>query len=237
MVRRTVLALVAAAILLANGCGASPPAAPVPPSPIANCITAQQQQSGSVTLHRTDGRTSQGVVLGKGDTGVVLANMSDNNPCDWIDFATVLTGKGLRTLLFNYTDRPEDNRLDLDVLAGLQALRDQGIRKVFLIGASMGGTFALAAAAAARPPVAGVIDLSGPITYGGVDAMPAARTLTVPALFVAETEDFGYAQDTRDLHAAYLGPDKQLKILPGPQHGTAMLPDVGPLVEAFLTSH
>ncbi len=168
MVRRSAVALVAASVLLVSGCGAAKPRPPGPTvSPFANCVTAQQQQSGSVTLRRIDGRSTQGVILGKGDTGVVLANMSDNNPCDWIDFAALLNGKGLRTLLFSYSDRPEDNRLDLDLLAGVEALRDKGIRKVFLVGASMGGTFALAAAVAAQPPVAGVVDLSGPKPMAG----------------------------------------------------------------------
>ena len=48
----------------------------------------------------------------------------------------------------------------------------------------MGGTAVLSAATRVRPPVAGVVSLSGPSSLGGVDATAAMRQLRVPVLLV-----------------------------------------------------
>jgi hypothetical protein len=43
------------------------------------------------------------------------------------------------------------------------------------------------------PPVAAVISLSSPQTYNGVEAMPAVRTLTVPAAHALDSSTRVYA--------------------------------------------
>jgi pimeloyl-ACP methyl ester carboxylesterase len=53
--------------------------------------------------------------------------------------------------------------------------RHHGSRLIVLMGASMGGTAVLVAAADLGNLVAGVIDLSGPAQFGAMDALAAAR--------------------------------------------------------------
>jgi alpha-beta hydrolase superfamily lysophospholipase len=61
--------------------------------------------------------------------------------------------------------------------------RAHGARRLTLVEASAGGVVALQAAAAIRPPVAAVVDLSGERRWQGLDSLTAARRLRVPALF------------------------------------------------------
>jgi pimeloyl-ACP methyl ester carboxylesterase len=96
----------------------------------------------------------------------------------------------------------------------------------------------LAAAAAARPPVAGVISLSGPAAFAGVDAGSAVRKLAVPALFLVGEFDEPFIGDAKTLYAACAAKDKKLEILPTGNHGTALIDErIDQRIQAFLTRH
>ncbi|HEV2918592.1 MAG TPA: alpha/beta fold hydrolase, partial [Actinomycetota bacterium] len=76
---------------------------------------------------------------------------------------------GLPALAFDFggfgDSRPGSGpggRIDGDVAAATAQLRRRGADRVVLIGSSMGATAVLSAAARIRPPVAGVVSLSGP---------------------------------------------------------------------------
>ena len=100
----------------------------------------------------------------------------------------------------------------------------------------MGGTGVVAAAPGIRPPVSGVVDLSGPTGFGGVNALPAARKLRAPALFVAGRDDREYATATRTLYRAAGSKDKKLVIAPTSWHGVDLVsrPDVKKAILAFI---
>lgn len=53
--------------------------------------------------------------------------------------------------------------------------RGHGARRVTLIGASFGGIVVLHAAASIRPAVNAVVNLSGELTWSGLDSLPAAH--------------------------------------------------------------
>lgn len=226
-------------VLAATGCSATgPKAAPTPtptPSTLADCISADEQRTGGVRLPLEDGDHADAVILGSGDTGVLFANQSDGDLCTWKTvYASYLVSKGYRVLLFNWSG----GNAGKDVLAGVAALRAKGVHKVFLIGASLGATAVVYAAGTAQPPVDGVVSLSAAQVSFGVGAIEAAKTLTVPAIFVASQQDGNYANDARLLYAACPSKDKKLDIEPGSDHGWALVNDkIAALIETFLTSH
>jgi alpha-beta hydrolase superfamily lysophospholipase len=121
--------------------------------------------------------------------------------CQWIRYAKRLSSKGYRAFVFDFRNHglsqqvgyPRSGRLAGDVAAAAKYVRAHGATKVFLVGASMGGTAVVVGGANIRPPVAGVVSLSGPASYGGADAGPAAPRLRVPVLYLVATDDAGGA--------------------------------------------
>lgn len=112
-------------------------------------------------------------------------------------------------------------------------LRSQGAKKVYLVGASMGGTAALSAAA--KTPVDGVVSLSGPSIYGGMDAVTAVKSLTIPVLFAAGEYDGSFADSAKELYAACASKQKRLMLLPTGSHGVSLLSSgMKDAFEAFL---
>jgi alpha/beta superfamily hydrolase len=125
---------------------------------------------------------------------VILTHMRPNDQSAWFEFAQVLADNGYAALTFDFrgygeTGGEEDfDKLDDDVLEAIEYLRnDKGKDQVFLIGASMGGTAALVAAA--EQPVDGVIAISPPAEFEGLDAVDAVSSITAPKLFVASEDD------------------------------------------------
>lgn len=95
------------------------------------------------------------------------------------------------------------------------------------MGGSMGGT-AVMVAAAHLPSVAGVIDLSGPAAFAGMDALAAARRVHVPVLFGYGIQDAAFAADIRRVRAATATRDKPLVTVNDQTHGAALVdPEVG----------
>ena len=116
-------------------------------------------------------------------------------------------------------------RFPSDLAAATKALRKLGKKKVFLVGASMGGVASLVAAANVKPAVTGVVSVSAPARFRGMDALETAKRLRVPVLYLAAEEDdnagFDFAQDAETMHAATASSDKRLEVLPGSLHGIA----------------
>jgi alpha-beta hydrolase superfamily lysophospholipase len=226
------------AVLLAGGCGGKPAgggasATPSRVQPIADCVTEDEQRAGGVRLDVGDKHTDA-LIVGTGTTGIVFANQAGATVCSWKPWADTLAQKGYRGLVFEYSG----DYADKDVLAAVDALRKKGAQKVFLIGASRGGTAVLGAAPQAQPPVAGVVSLSGPQVYQGVDAFGAVQKLTVPVLFVAAKDDEQFGRDAQALYDACASKDKKLDLELGGDHGMSLLDDkISKTVEDFLKSH
>jgi len=134
-------------------------------------------------------------------------------------------------------------RVDTDVIAATDQLRRRGADRVVLVGSSMGGTAVLSAATRIRPPVAGVVSLSGASGFGGVDAQAAMARLRVPVLFVVAADDPPFTEQARLMHRAARAGDKTLLVVPGRVHGTGMLelgddaPRVLTAVRRFIADH
>ena len=81
----------------------------------------------------------------------------------------------------------------------------------------------LQAAASIQPPVDAVIDLSGALTWSGLDSLTAARALTVPVLYaVAPHDEYVTVADMRRIYAATRSRSKRL-VQAESGHGWEML--------------
>jgi len=105
-----------------------------------------------------------------------------------------------------------------------------------LVGSSMGGTAVLVAASRIHPSVDGVVSLSGPARYSGLDALAAVKRSHVPVRFLADRKDASFALDAQRLYRAAAAKDKGIRLFAAGIHGTGLLslPKAKAYVFAFL---
>jgi dienelactone hydrolase len=224
--------------------------AAVSAAPAGREATAYCAGRGDVHFRAPDGTRLIGHRFGRGKTAVVLAHQARGSLCQWVSYARRLAAKGYLAFAFDFRNNglsqfvgpARSGRLGGDVAGAVNYLRAHGAKKVFLVGASMGGSAVVVGGANIRPPVTGVISLSAPSSFGGADAAAAVPRLHVPILFLAAADDSGgaFAQDARALYAASPSSDKSLEILPGSDHGVSLVFSPGrarDLVESFLRTH
>jgi dienelactone hydrolase len=199
-----------------------PPTSTPVPSP-----TPQQVQASKVSFTAVDGVKLAGTMFIGGeikDIGVVLAHMGAHaaDQRSWTSFAQYAAPRGFGVLTFNF--RADRSKLNLDVLAAVGFLRDQGYQRIVCMGASMGGTACLKAALD--------IDLSGVAVISSLRAtgngstggsllvsMDELARLTLPKLFVTtENDGNGVPAVIKAMYEAAVEP-KNLKIFPGTVHG------------------
>lgn len=202
------------------------------PAPAAGCLDDDEVKTNQVDFRSGDGSALQGFMIGDGAVGVVLANESSGDLCQWKPYAYALSQQKYRVLAFNF-----GAHIDQDVVGATAALRAAGSPRVVLIGASMGATAVLAAAAQIAPPVSAVVSLSGPSDFDGVHAQAAVARLTMPALFLAGADDQPFANNARTMYRATHAPDRQLLIVPSSSHGVALLPVVDVVLQKFVRDH
>lgn len=205
-------------------------------------------RSAEIRFKAADATRLAGYRLGRGRKAVVLAHQVRGDACQWAGYARRLARLGYLVVAFDFRGYGDSqtrsgraaNRLAADVAAAAKAARAHGARKVFAVGASMGGTAVLAAGANTRPPLNGVVSLSGPAVFSGIDALSTAPRLTVPVLYVVGQLDVDFAPDAQKLYDATGSADKSIHMLPVGLHGVDLVrsdPQARALVEAFLRSH
>lgn len=166
-----------------------------------------------------------GRVFGDGDTGVILAHMRPADQTSWFPFATRLADTGQYTVLtFDFrgfgasTGDKEFDRVDTDLHAAYSYMRDDlGLDRIFLVGASMGGTAALLVAE--REPVAGVISISSPAIFQQIDALEAISSIDAPKLFISSEDDLNAARSQEQFWVNAADPKEQ-ELYEGNAHGT-----------------
>jgi pimeloyl-ACP methyl ester carboxylesterase len=157
-----------------------------------------------------DGVELVGRISGAGDVGVILAHGFSQATAqeDWLRFVPALVSRGYTVLTFNFrgfcsSEGCSEGLIQLgknwrDAMAAVGFMQKRGAKKIFLIGASMGGLAVLRAARMPAVDLSGVVSLSTPQFpskyYVGEpranDVTPARlRQIDEPKLFVAGTKD------------------------------------------------
>jgi pimeloyl-ACP methyl ester carboxylesterase len=236
-----VVAFVANRVLVVLAAFASGAVFVQPALPVDGCTPAR----GDVRFRAADGTRLAGHRFGSGSTAVVLVHQSDGDLCQWVPYARRLAGLGYLALVVDLRGHgasqtrhyPANQRLAGDVAAASREARALGARKVFLLGASLGGSAVVSAAANVRPAVAGVISVSGSADL--VDALQSAPRVRVPALLIAAKGDLDFAPDVGRLYAVVGSARKTRVLLPGSAHGVQLVGTrkrARDLIERFLRS-
>jgi pimeloyl-ACP methyl ester carboxylesterase len=172
----------------------------------------------------SDGLDLEARLWGDGDDYVILAHMRPADMTSWFDFARLLADEGYTALAFNfrgYGESESDDQAEFsvaeDVRAAIDAANAAGAADVFVVGASMGGTGAVVAAAS--NDIAGVVTLSAPDVFEDVDAVSWADEVEAPMLLIAADEDGSAAEDALAIAAAS-NQEPEVVVLSGGQHGT-----------------
>jgi len=191
-------------------------------------LTAQLIEAGPserVTFVTSDNVGLTGYLWGQGEVGVILSHMYPADQRSWFKFAQLLAKKGYLVLTFDFRGYGESggtkriSLIDRDLEAAYDFLASRA-KKIFLIGASMGGTASLKVAA--RREVAGVISLSGPDHFRGLDARGEVKKIKAPKLFIATKGDIYAHGAAQRLYQSATSP-KDILLLGGSEHGTNML--------------
>ena len=178
-----------------------------------------------VSFTTSDGLVLRGHLYGSGTTGIILAHMYPADQSDWTDFAEVLAAHGYQALTFDFrgfteSEGPLGTRFaDRDLLAAYQFMRPR-VSRIFIAGASLGAEAAILVAA--RDPVAGIICISTPVSFGGLNVEQAIRKVRAPMLFVTSVDDPLVAGQPEILYRLAEAP-KSFETYPGNAHGTAIL--------------
>ncbi|MDI1463192.1 alpha/beta hydrolase [Catellatospora sp. KI3] len=247
MSRRMMLG--AAMLLALSGCTTgSPSAAPTPTSTVAVPGAACPAFTAAGKVVRF-GHGLDGVVVGTGAAGVVLAHEADADLCYWAAVALELRDKGYRVLSFDFnghgtaelTARPFEE----DVAEAVQLLRAEGATTVALVGASMGGTSVLVAATQLTPKPVAVVSLSAPFAFGAVgkSVLNVADELTMPVLYLCGTGEPRFAEAARQMSdATTASADRRLVLVTDNGHGVRLInPNTNALARKaffeFLAAH
>jgi pimeloyl-ACP methyl ester carboxylesterase len=238
------LALVVFLALLLAACGGGKQAGTVSPTgspvasptlsavttPAAGQATAAPVTGTPVSFTTEDNVTIKGRLFGSGDTAVVFAHMYPNDQQAWWGFASEVAGQGYAALTFDFRGYGETGgskdiaHIDRDLAAAVTYLREQGYKRVILVGASMGGTAALKVAARDefKGLVVGVVAVSAPQAFQGLVAGDDVANIKVPMLFVASQDDGTAVESLQAFYDSATGP-KQQQVYSGNAHGTALL--------------
>jgi len=196
---------------------------------------ADLSDSRKVSFPASDGVRLDGRLFGDGSSAVVLSHMRPSDQSSWFRFAGRLADAGYLVLTYDFRGYCpggdggcSQGSRDIaamwqDVVGAIDFVRSRGATSVSLVGASMGGTASLVAAAREGVEVRAVITLSAPASVEGlvVDGALLSR-VSVGKLFIAGVGDAVAASDAESLYAQ-APPPKRVEIVPADDHGTDLL--------------
>jgi esterase/lipase len=207
------------------------------------CAPSRQEErnadiaaSTAVSFRSPDGVKLAGRVFGDGQVGVVLAHMFPADQTSWWAFARVLAPQGFTVLTFDFRGYCpggvagcSEGQRDVaamwqDVLGAVDFMMARGLVRVMLVGASMGGTASLIAAAQPGMPVVAIVALSAPQSFEGLTAdRTVLGNVTAAKLFLAGNSDPTGAAAAAQAMYEESPPPKQVEIFTSSDHGTDLL--------------
>jgi len=178
------------------------------------------------------------VSIGRGPTVVILLHQTDGNGlCGWLPFARDLAqAPGVSALAIDlcnygtasckkveaglYTDADQTDPVAVAIRHAREQLHP---RRIVVVGASMGGSVALMSAAT-LPGIDAAVDLSGPVTWPGMEVVDQGRALEVPVL--ASTADSEGPDEVQGMREIVANSPAGSTFLPAESgHGYALLND------------
>jgi pimeloyl-ACP methyl ester carboxylesterase len=267
--RRTAPALTAFVVVAAlvascsNGEASSPPTTQTTETEAAATTTAaategERADYQAIRFRAGDGVELAGRLWGEGKAAVILAHGFSQGSAQetWLPFPGVLAKRGYLVLTFNFrgfcdSEGCSEGDMELgnnwrDAMAAVAHLEERGAKKIFLIGASMGGLAVLRAARTPGVDLAGVVSLATPqfpskyyeVEPQANDVTPARLKQTdEPKLFIAGKDDVQlpgsaplrpgiesvrFANDARRMFAAAEQP-KQLVLVDSSFHSSGLV--------------
>jgi pimeloyl-ACP methyl ester carboxylesterase len=147
----------------------------------------------TISIPTEDGGVIFADLYGKSDRGVVLAHGGRFNKESWAKQAQTLSAAGFQVLALDFRGYgksrgpgdsiPMNAPLNLDVLAAVRYLRQNGAKSVSVVGGSMGGGAAADASIASQP---GEIDR---LVLIGASPNGPSEKLKSPILFIVARDD------------------------------------------------
>jgi pimeloyl-ACP methyl ester carboxylesterase len=191
-------------------------------APIADII-----ESHTVTFDTPDGATITAELYGSGDTVVIFSVMGNCKP-GWREFAQLTAAQGLTALTYQWrgcrasgsVDEDEIQKFVDDLRGAITFMREQGAKKIILVGASLGGC--ASAKLAVESQADGLVVVASPpeISQWGFEIDAADLNTDIPKLFITtENDDTVPASATRELFDLAAEP-KEWQTYPGIAHGT-----------------
>lgn len=180
------------------------------------------------SIQTDDGLTLDGRLFAADATHIViLLHMYQANQESWFDTARMLRERGVSALTLDFRGygasegELEPDRFDTDVRAAIAFARARGYERVVLVGASMGGAAAIVTAA--EEDIDGVVTLSAPERFRGLDAAEAVARVEAPLAMVAAMGDTS-AEHTMSTFEEQRHVEAQWSLLlDGKAHGTDLL--------------
>ncbi|MBK8784839.1 MAG: alpha/beta hydrolase [Anaerolineales bacterium] len=196
-----------------------PTSIPASPTP-----TPASQQ---VTFTTPDGASLEGIVHGSGDVAVIFSVMG-NCKRGWEDMADLVAQNGMTALTYQWrgcmdsggVDEDEIQKFVDDLRGAITFMREQGAKKIILVGASLGGC--ASAKLTVESQADGLVVVASPaeISQWGFAIETRDMDSDIPKLFITAKEDDTVPVElTQELYNLAAEP-REWQTYPGTAHGT-----------------
>lgn len=144
----------------------------------------------------------------------------------WQGFAREIAAPGITAVTFDFRGYGETGgskdvaKADRDLEAAVRFLKSRDYPLVYVVGASMGGTATLKVAA--RNDLAGIVTVSAPASFMGLDARQDVSKVTEAKLFIASRGD-GEASTALTSFLQNAPEPKQSQLYDGSAHASELL--------------
>jgi pimeloyl-ACP methyl ester carboxylesterase len=165
-------------------------------------------QATAVEIHRCESRTLRGQRWGSGERWAVLVHDEGQDLDGWAPLVGELGAAGVSVLALDLaghgtSDDPWDPAgAPADIVAAMRFAQGEGATAMFLVGAGVGATAALVAAAQLEPEA--IVALSPRAALDGVPP-DAIRETRAPKLFVVGGADQAALAHTVDVYRRAIG--------------------------------
>ena len=226
-------------LLGAVGCATDPasqqsgPTA-IPASPISSEVdvgatpgaSMRGREPAQVTFTTSDGLEIVADQYGDGEVGIVLGHMLGGDSSGWEPVSRELASRGYRVLAIDFRGHGSSAgpfsspNAYLDILAAIEYLRDEGVERIAVGGASLGAT--ASARAAQETDVDALVLVSSSLSWGGMTTTRAdLADMHMPKLFACALLD-PTCVAVEALSSAAAEPRAELWV-EGATHGTHLL--------------